>query len=298
MNTKYRLLLGLALLHLLVAGCYADRISISGLENQVRLTWKRIGTVCMKRDLFITYRILYNADRGCCPKLLLYSDQQYQKMVFMKSLEMIDRGQDVHDEDVFKKLYVEGSSLMNQVQRRLESSYSCAQIKRKQMQVLDPSQVVNLCPTSGISIGNQGQSYRSCTGGVKLTEQVSLPNHTIAESWYGRKENHSVNVKDEHWTENTWHIALTNCPSNGPLRISYHIIIDSVNNLGKPVTNKSYEDPMLESWCPRIMLPYELSHYAPQGGAQRPINSVGIISACILFFYKLLTWIDTRSNLN
>lgn len=143
MNTGLQLLLRIALFHLLIAVSSADRISIRGTENRNRLTWKRIGTVCMKRDLFITFQIVYNADRGCCPKLLLYSDQQYQKIVYMKSVEIIaqDESQDMREEDVVKNLYAAGSNLTSQVQRRLETSFSCIQVKRNQMQVLDVSQV-------------------------------------------------------------------------------------------------------------------------------------------------------------
>lgn len=146
--------------------------------------------------------------------------------------------------------------------------------------------MVELCRKSGIAIANHGKSYRSCTGGFKLTKQVSLPNRTIAESWYGRlKGNQSDN--DEPWTENTWHFVLTNCPSNGQLQISYDIIIDSVSNFGKSVNDKSYKDPMLETRCPKIMLPSELSQYAPRGEAQRIVYFFGAMLACIMFFYNV-----------
>lgn len=161
MPAGYQSLLGLVLFQFLISVCDAERLSISGTENRNRLTWKRIATVCMKRDLFITYQIVYNAARGCCPKLLMYSDQQYQKIVFMKSLEIIDRGQDMHDKFVVDKLYEEGSKLMNEVQRRLESTSSCAQVNIQQMKVLDPTQVSRIlasrfqreamCPRSGVS---------------------------------------------------------------------------------------------------------------------------------------------------
>lgn len=167
-------LTGVFLLHAITPGAFSEKLSYFESTSVNRLLWSRIGTVCMKRNLTLSYRIMYNADRGCCPKLLLYSDRQYQTLVYQKTVKMLNpksrKGLAKTDErtknysaiDIINRLHDADDDLMSRVQTELERTYSCTQVKKSRMQVLDQSQV-------NIDL------FYSCYVGLSKIEWPTLP---------------------------------------------------------------------------------------------------------------------------
>nr|XP_039251902.1 uncharacterized protein LOC120329361 [Styela clava] len=377
------------------------------------LVWNKMATVCMRRDVVIKYTIKYNSNRGCCPKLLLYSDEQYQRIIFLKALQILReneiakktgrheiatplsnptiirfangnisqtsypgrrrrsakkflveykfsendhltqkssynahtnpvhkrfriktkraKGIEKHYDkfltgihgnsinyneplkdsfpffpknnrwkrdvakkdtsitynDVIEKLYFDNTALMKEAEKRVREVRSCNMANRELTQVLDKTQIIQLCPKAGISIDPSARASKICGQTIRPPSKVFLPNLTATQSWYGYSEKTSGNKNFRYYQDNTWHLVLLNCPGSPPLNITYVIEFNVVQNVGKKLTDPNYVDPLLDKVCETTVLPaYSIQDGILYGSSSFKV-SYSPISVFALFFTTL-----------